>query len=171
MKTSGWIQALALTAPVVAAIGVAWFTTRSAARIARDDRVGERRADAYTMLGEHAVPMRQYSLIANPDLGSGHPLMPPPLSEEDRYRMFALVETYGTSSAREACDELLVSSAKVRNAVAHLGDMKALSPPFTADLQAARSQALDRVGATKQDLGDCCQRTLDLLNSEMVHGR
>lgn len=168
MKTSGWIQALALTAPVVAAIGVAWFTTRSAARIARDDRIGERQSDAYTMLGEHAVRMRQYALIANPDLGPDDPLMPPPLSEEDRYRMFAVVETYGSSSVRKACDELLVSSAKVRTAVAHLGQMKAMLPPFDEALQTARMDAVDRVGERKQDLRDCCQRTLDLLNSEMV---
>lgn len=57
----GWVQALAIIAPVVVGFGVAFLTNRSQRHAAREDRIGDKRADAYVKLAAHgcsAAPVR-----------------------------------------------------------------------------------------------------------------
>jgi hypothetical protein len=95
-------------------MNVAAFTNRYHLSLARETRLADKQADVYLALSEHTVRLRQYALIANPDVTDDHPLMPPLLTDEDRYGMFAKIEAYGSRRMRDAYDRLLVAAARTR---------------------------------------------------------
>lgn len=153
------------------ALSVVLATNRNQRALAREERLAGKRADAYVMLAEFTVRLRQYSLIANPDLTDDHPLMPPPFSDEDRYRMFAHVEAYGSDDVRAVYDRLLRQAVRVRTAVDALGESRALPQPHSPEEAEYRIDCLKDVQASKDQLRADCEDALRLVNVELRSGR
>jgi len=171
VAVSSSVQIAALAAPVVAAIGVAWLTSVNQRRLARDDRLADRQADAYVSISNFAVRMRQYGLVAHPDLDPDDPLLAPELPDDERYRMFALVEAYGSEPVRAAFDQLLTRVVEAKTWVGELGQAKRMPPPFSPDDIEYRSAALQNAKDAKTALLRECSDLLTLINEELRASR
>ncbi len=166
--TPTWFAVVALAASVGVGFGVAYFTNRWQRQAARDDRLADKRADAYVKLAAHTVRLRQYAMVANPDLKDGDVLAPPNLALEELYDMYAWVEAYGSDAVIAAYDQLLIAAAETRTAVAHLAQMRELHPePLDAHLREERTETLRWVQSAKPKLGEVCDEVLKLIRSEL----
>jgi len=161
------VEVVAIVTPAVVAFGVAAFTIWSQALQTHENRVGDKQADAYLMLAEHVVRLRQYAYIAFPQVPENSPLMPPWLSEEDRYRMYAQIEAWGSGDMRLCLDKLLTAHARTRTLVSHLVEIQSIRPPYTSgDLQ-ERSQAVDAASEARSELQALCEEALKRINTEL----
>jgi hypothetical protein len=167
--TPTWFAAVALGASIVVGFGVAYLTSRWQRQQARDDRLGDKRADAYVKLAAHAVRLRQYALVASPDLKDTDPWSPPQLDMDDLYEMFTWVEAWGSDKVLDAYDRLLTVAAQTRTAVASFAELKNLGPlgPEDRHLIEDRGDALRLMKSRKKELNELCDEALKLIRSEL----
>jgi hypothetical protein len=165
--TEAWVQGVALVAPVVAGIGGALLTNHYAQRMSRESRLGDKQVDAYIMLAEYAVRIRQQSIVVTPDVLEDHPLMPPPLSEQERYRMFAFVEAFGSNTVRDSYERLLTAFAEFNLAILAFGSFRDMPGPYGEDDRQARTDTLRDVHSSRKQLRTVCEEALGLINAEL----
>jgi len=169
--TSPWVEGVAIVAPGVAALGGSVLTSIYQGRQAREGRMSERRAEAYLLLAGHAVRLRQYALVAYPGIDDSNPLMPPPLSEEDRYLMFAQVEAYGSEQLISVYNRLLEDAARNRVTVDEYGIARGVPSPIGSDELQYRKDTLKDAQGARAVLLATCDEVLKLINAELRSAR